>query len=180
MMIKFVELASCEISIRHLMHLFVPSFHRGTMIHLHHRRTKGLVAGMNDKANCHFWFNFFYIKTENVVVSPSGFSHQWNFARKCVCRLKYAHFLSFVVFWFCGLIVLFSFQVAEKHTLSLVVNISDWMAQILPHIVGIHDWASFNKEFRPKPSTDNSDSNLRPHHNPFSLLFFLLTISLLC
>lgn len=85
MLIKFVELAGCEISIRHLLHLFAPRFQRGTMIHLRHHGTKGLVAGIDYEANHRFWFNFFFTKTVHVVASPSGFPEQWNFARKCFC-----------------------------------------------------------------------------------------------
>lgn len=130
-------MAGCDFSIRHLLYFFAASFYRGTMSHLCHHGTKVLVAGMDDKINRRFWFNYFFIKTEHVVANPRGFSEQWNFARKYFCYLKYVHSLSFV--FYDPFLSSFFFCVAKRHPPSLVADISDWVARVLPYTVGIRD-----------------------------------------
>nr|XP_033510070.1 uncharacterized protein LOC117274817 isoform X1 [Nicotiana tomentosiformis] len=51
MLAKYAELAGRGVSLRHLMHLFAPSFYREMMLHLRHRGSKSLVVKMDDKAN---------------------------------------------------------------------------------------------------------------------------------
>lgn len=82
MPLKYKELAGRGISLQHLLHLFVLNFHRGTVMHLYHRGTKGLVVKMHDKINRRFWENFFYMRTEHVVLNPDGFPEMWNFSHK--------------------------------------------------------------------------------------------------
>lgn len=82
MITKYAELAGVEVSLRHLMYLFAPIFHRGTMLHLFHQGSKCLVVKMDDKANCQFWFKCFYVKIEDIVVNASRFPEVWNYARK--------------------------------------------------------------------------------------------------
>lgn len=57
----------------------------------------------------------------------------------------------------------------------LVTDIRDWVAQVLPHTVGILEWTSFNKKFGPQPSSageSSFDLHLpRPqYHFSFSLI----------
>lgn len=57
-----------------------------------------------------------------------------------------------------------------KHPPLLVADISDWVSQVLPHTVWIHDWASFNKKFGPKPPIGSRI----PFFNYFDLTTVLL------
>lgn len=74
MISKYVELARVKVTVRHLMHLFAPNFQRGMMLYLRHRGGKCLVVKMDDKANCIFWLNYFYVKTGDVVDNADGFA----------------------------------------------------------------------------------------------------------
>nr|XP_009761288.1 PREDICTED: uncharacterized protein LOC104213478 isoform X1 [Nicotiana sylvestris] len=75
---KYAELAECEVTVHHLLHLFSPSFHRGTMVHLRHRGTKGLVVGTDNRASHEFWHKYFFVRTEHVVSDPARFPERWN------------------------------------------------------------------------------------------------------
>nr|XP_033515477.1 uncharacterized protein LOC117279952 [Nicotiana tomentosiformis] len=80
MLTKYAELADRGVTLHHLMHLLALSFHIGTMLHLHHHRGKSLVVKMDDKANRRFWFNYVYVKTEDMVANANGFPEAWNYA----------------------------------------------------------------------------------------------------
>lgn len=64
MLTKYAELDNRGVSLQHLLHIFVPSFHRGTVLHLRHRGTKSLLIGMDNKTNRRFWESFFYVRME--------------------------------------------------------------------------------------------------------------------
>lgn len=89
---KYAELAECNVSIHHLLHLFSPSFHRGTMVLLRHRGTKRLVVGTFDRASRKFWHKYFFVKTEHIVSDSARFSERWNETRKC----RHSFYSSFV------------------------------------------------------------------------------------
>lgn len=82
MLAKYAELADCEVNIHHLLHLFLPSFYKGTLIYLRHRGINRLVAGRDDKTNWRFWHKYFFVKIEHLVANPTGFPKQWNYNRK--------------------------------------------------------------------------------------------------
>lgn len=48
---KFAELADVEITLRHIMHLFMPTFYRRTMLNIRHRGSKFLIFRMDDKGS---------------------------------------------------------------------------------------------------------------------------------
>ncbi|XP_019258289.1 PREDICTED: uncharacterized protein LOC109236549 [Nicotiana attenuata] len=79
LLIKYAELAGCEVTIHHLLHLFSPSFNRGTMVHLRHRGTKGLVVGTDDQTIRKFWHKYFFVRTAHIVSDPARFPERWNY-----------------------------------------------------------------------------------------------------
>lgn len=81
-MSKFAKMASVEITVRHLVHLFVPNFYLGTMLNLRHREGKSLVVRMDDKSSRQFWLDFFFVKIEVVVDDVISFPEAWNRTRK--------------------------------------------------------------------------------------------------
>lgn len=81
MFIKYVELAGHEVTLGHVLSLFTPWKIRGKMIHACPLGSKGLVVKIDDRNNRLFFEKFFYVRTEYLVVYPTGFLEVWNFAR---------------------------------------------------------------------------------------------------
>lgn len=52
------------------------------MLKLRHRGGNCLVVKMDDKASRQFWFNFFFVRTKDVVANVNGFPEAWNYTRK--------------------------------------------------------------------------------------------------
>nr|XP_009791454.1 PREDICTED: uncharacterized protein LOC104238700 [Nicotiana sylvestris] len=77
---KFAELADVEITLRHNVHLFMPTFYCGKMLNIRHRGSKSLVVKTDDKGSQQFWLNFFYVKIEFVVADVADFPEAWNHA----------------------------------------------------------------------------------------------------
>lgn len=89
MLTKFAELVDVEVTLRHLVHLFAPSFYKGTMLNLNHRGGKFLVVKIDDKASRQFWLDFFYVRIVDVVANADGFPETWNHTRKCLCFFRF-------------------------------------------------------------------------------------------
>lgn len=82
MLTKFAELVGVELTLQYMVHLFAPSFYRGTVLNLHHCGGKCSVVKMDDKASHQFWINVFYVNTEDVVANADGFPVTWNYMHK--------------------------------------------------------------------------------------------------
>lgn len=67
-----------EVTVHHLLQMFGVSFMRGSMIQLVRRGNKSFVAQTDDKASRKFWNRFFFMRIEQLVSNPEGFSEAWN------------------------------------------------------------------------------------------------------
>lgn len=74
MLSKFAELADVEVTLRHTMHLFMPTFYCDTMLKICHRGSKSLVVRMDHKGSRQFWLDFFFVKTETIMTDAVDFS----------------------------------------------------------------------------------------------------------
>lgn len=99
---------------------------------------------MDDKNNCRFWCNFFYVKTEDVVRNANDFPEEWNFARK---YLSFT-FLVLVVVWSLYFYVCL-FCSADKEPLLLVADIHDWAARFCLILWGSANGWRFSRSLAP-------------------------------
>lgn len=139
---KFADLVGVELTLQHLVNLFAPSLYRGTMLNVRHRGGKYLVVNMDDKAHRQFWLNIFYIRIEDVVANVDCFLEAWNYTHKCLISI-------FILLLAWNYLKDSPFLAVNNQPPLLVTRISVWVEQILPHVIGIHDWPSFFKKFKP-------------------------------
>lgn len=102
---------------------------------------------MDDKASRQFWFNFFFVRTEDVVANVNNFLEAWNYTRMYMvsppCSVLNSNFSTSS----------FAPKISPPH---LDTHIYDWVERLPPHITGIRDRPCFHKKFRPAlPSTGN-------------------------
>lgn len=146
MLLKYAKPVGHEVTLDHMLSIFAPQLIRDSMVHMRPRGSRSLVVKMDGRTNHRFYENYFYVRTEHIVVDPMGFPERWNFARKFAPLVSeiFDHFL-------CAINCLVF--VAKRFPLPPVKGICEWVEAIIPHTVGIPTWSTFHKKFGRRPFT---------------------------